>query len=178
MTLLVAAALVFGFAAAAIAARVSLRRAAVQAPNVPPAVAVIPQARAHAFEPPTPNAEARTAPSEIVPDASERLTVEAKPRRSPASDANDAEALELGLLQRARGAVARGEFATALDTISEHQRRFPAGRLREEREALRIKALAGLGRNDEARRAAERFRERFPRSVLSGRIEETVRTRP
>jgi hypothetical protein len=36
---------------------------------------------------------------------------------------------------------------------------------------MRVKALAGLGRNDEARRAAQRFRDRFPDSVLSPRIE-------
>lgn len=176
VTLLVAAALVFGFAAAAIAARLPLRRPTVRLPSVLPSVAVTPPARA--FENSSPSAEAPAAPSKIVSESPDRPTAEAKPRRAPASDANDAEALELGLLQRARGAVARAEFSTALDTISEHQRRFPAGRLREEREALRIKALAGLGRNDEARRAAERFRERFPRSVLSGRIEETVRPHP
>ena len=90
----------------------------------------------------------------------------------------DAYALELGLLQRARAAVASGKFSSALDAITEHQKRFPAGRLREEREALRVKALAGLGRNDEARLAAKRFRERFPQSVLSNRIEETIRPDP
>ena len=118
------------------------------------------------------------APSEVVSVSPERPGVGAKPRRSATADANDADALELALLQQARGAVAIGEFSRALDTLLTHQRRFPTGRLREEREALRIKALAGLGRNDEASREAERFRERFPRSVLSDRIEETVRPRP
>jgi outer membrane protein assembly factor BamD (BamD/ComL family) len=108
----------------------------------------------------------------------EQGVVAPAPRRSAAADASDTDRLELGLLQRVRAAVAAGEFSAALDSIAEHQRRFPAGRLREEREALRIKALAGLGRNDEARRAAERFRERFPRSVLSTRIEETARPKP
>jgi hypothetical protein len=36
----------------------------------------------------------------------------------------------------------------------------------EEREALRVKALSGLGRTEEARRAADSFEARFPRSVL------------
>ena len=48
----------------------------------------------------------------------------------------------------------------------EHARLFKDGRLAEEREALRVKALAGLGRSEEARRAAAAFRARFPRSVL------------
>jgi hypothetical protein len=81
------------------------------------------------------------------------------------SRADEARA-ELHLLRRARAAVARGEFAAALPPIAEHARRFRDGRLAEEREALRVKALAGLGRNDEARRAAAAFEARFPRSVL------------
>jgi len=73
---------------------------------------------------------------------------------------------ELRLLGRARAAVARHEFAAALVPIGEHARRFPHGRLSEEREALRVRALSGLGRTDEARRAADVFEARFPRSVL------------
>jgi type IV secretory pathway VirB10-like protein len=90
------------------------------------------------------------------------------PRRQPAADLD---ALELALLQRARAAVARRDFASALEALLDHQRRFPKGKFQEEREAMRVKALAGLGRNDEARRAAQRFRDRFPDSVLSPRIE-------
>jgi len=73
---------------------------------------------------------------------------------------------ELRLLREARAAVARRDFAVALEPIGEHARRFRSGRLVEEREALRVKALSGLGRAEEARRAAEAFRARFPRSVL------------
>jgi len=73
---------------------------------------------------------------------------------------------ELRLLRQARGAVARDDFAAALPPIAEHARDFPNGRLAEEREALHVKALVGLGRSDEARRAAASFAARFPRSVL------------
>jgi hypothetical protein len=83
------------------------------------------------------------------------------------SSAADAYAQELKILEKARAAAASGDFSAALRAISNHQQRFPAGRLQEEREALRVKALSGLGRAEEASRAAERFRERFPRSVLS-----------
>jgi hypothetical protein len=78
----------------------------------------------------------------------------------------DATRAELRLLRQARAAVAREEYAAALPPIAEHARKFKGGRLSEEREALRVKALAGLGRSDEARRAAAAFRARFPRSVL------------
>ena len=175
-TLLVAAALVTGFAAVAIAAWQEVRRPSVE-----------PQAPARAPEPPIPVGEQEKAgseptptppKSEAEPTRPEKGNVVAAPRPSSPSDGGDAYALELALLQRARAAVASGKFSTALDAITEHQRRFPTGRLREEREALRVKALAGLGRNDEARLAAKRFRERFPQSVLSNRIEETTRPDP
>jgi hypothetical protein len=179
MPLLVAAALVLAFAAAAIAARQELRGATGQRPSPPPAGVTHPDP-ARAVEPGSPVAAEPPGPpkSGLASERPEQGGFAPAPRRSSAADGSDADALELGLLQRARAAVAAGEFSAALQSIAEHQRRFPAGRLREEREALRIKALAGLGRDDEARRAAERFRERFPRSVLSSRIEETVRPKP
>jgi hypothetical protein len=92
----------------------------------------------------------------------------AAPRRAPATDAH---AVELAILQRARAAVASARFSAALEPIAEHQRRFPNGLLQEEREALRVKALAGLGETEAASAAARRFREKFPNSVLSPRLE-------
>jgi hypothetical protein len=72
-------------------------------------------------------------------------------------------------------AVARHDFASALAAIAEHQRRFPSGRLAEEREALRVKALLGLGRTAEADRAGAAFGEHFPKSALRGRIDAMLR---
>jgi hypothetical protein len=83
-------------------------------------------------------------------------------RASQAEPAPD----ELRLLREARAAVARQDFEAALVPIAEHTRRFKNGRLAEEREALRVKALSGLGRTEEARHAADTFEARFPRSVL------------
>jgi hypothetical protein len=88
--------------------------------------------------------------------------------RAPARD-QGAEA-ELRLVRQAQEAVAQGRFDAAVAPIAEHIRRFPNGRLVEEREALRIQALAKLGRVADARRAATAFRARFPRSVLLPRI--------
>lgn len=81
---------------------------------------------------------------------------------------------ELRVLQPAREAVTRQEFALALGAIAEHQRQYPAGALTEEREALRVKALLGLGRIAEAQRAGAAFHTRFPRSALLGRIDEML----
>lgn len=85
---------------------------------------------------------------------------------APALSRADAARAELRLLRAARAAVARRDFEGALGPIAEHARKFRNGRLAEEREALRVKALSGLGRTEEARRAAAAFRARFPRSVL------------
>jgi hypothetical protein len=90
----------------------------------------------------------------------------------------DAAREELRLLRLARAAVARQDFAAALPPITEHARRFKDGRFAEEREALRVRALAGLGRTDEAGRAARRFQIRFPRSVLLPAVRQMPTARP
>ena len=131
---------------------------------------------------PPPVAPSRPAPSaELVPSA-ELGEPRVPPRSDEAAEQEPAAksrprpsetyALELALLDRARAALAGGDFSTALVPINEHRRRFPNGRLVEEREALRVKALRGLGREDEARRAAADFRARFPRSVLLPKMTE------
>jgi len=50
--------------------------------------------------------------------------------------------------------------------------------LLEEREALRVKALSGLGRVEEARRAAHAFEARFPRSVLLPAVNQMLDSEP
>jgi outer membrane protein assembly factor BamD (BamD/ComL family) len=79
-------------------------------------------------------------------------------------------AAELELLQRAQAAYAGRDFTDALTVVAEHRRRFPNGRLTEEREALRVRALKGAGRTNESRAAAASFAARFPRSVLLPRL--------
>jgi hypothetical protein len=83
-------------------------------------------------------------------------------RPSPDDSARE----ELAILGRARASVAREDFGPALRLLAEHARRFRSGRFTEEREALRIKALAGSGRMEEAVREAVDFGVRFPHSVL------------
>jgi len=119
------------------------------------------------------------APSAKVADGDPALGVRERPPgatpatrgaepAAPANRAGPRAALsdELRLLAPAREAVARHDFGAALAAISEHARRFREGRLAEEREALRVKALAGLGNVREARAASAEFRRRFPRSAL------------
>jgi hypothetical protein len=88
--------------------------------------------------------------------------------------ARESYAAERSLLQRAQVAYAGQDFSAALMLVAEHGRRFPNGRLAEEREALRVQSLAGAGRANEARRAVAAFAARFPRSVLLPRLQESV----
>jgi len=119
-------------------------------------VPVVPPATSAAADPKPPPAEPRAA-----------KTKSAQPAKSPA----DVYAMELRVLQPAQQAVARKDFASALAAVAEHQRRFPSGKLAEEREALRVKALLGLGRSEDAQRAGAGFQKRFPRSALVGRMD-------
>jgi len=82
---------------------------------------------------------------------------------------------EVELVERIHLACARHDYTVALAMIQEHARRFPRGALAEEREALRIESLAGLGSTDEARRRAAVYAARFPRSVLLPRVKEAVK---
>jgi hypothetical protein len=127
----------------------------------PEAKRPIPPARAPAGPAPAPSpplTESDAAPSE-------QPTPGPRPMRQPVS------VEELRLLRQARAAVARRDFSGALPPLVEHARRFREGRLAEEREALRVTALAGLGHTDDARRAARQFEAHYPRSVLLPAVE-------
>jgi hypothetical protein len=125
-------------------------------PRVPPAVRAV----APAPRPVSPPVVLETT------GETERPARAARPRESYAA--------ELRLLQRAQAAYAGGDFADAMGVLAEHARRFPKGRLAEERDALRVRALVGAGRTPEARRAAAAFANRFPRSVLLPRLKEML----
>jgi hypothetical protein len=75
-------------------------------------------------------------------------------------------ATELLLLEPARSSISRGDYAAALTAIGQHRREFPNGQLSQEREALRVRALWGLGQRPAALAAARAFRQRYPRSAL------------
>ncbi|MEO6601985.1 MAG: hypothetical protein ABIQ16_19050 [Polyangiaceae bacterium] len=70
------------------------------------------------------------------------------------------------LLDVARRAFTRSDYESALQTLAVHERRFPKSVLGEEREALRIKALAARGQLAEAKARAVRFKARFSQSLL------------
>ena len=89
-----------------------------------------------------------------------------QPEQSPARSQRERDTAELQLLARAQAAYSRRDFRRAVALIGELTRRFPNGHLAEEREALRVRSLFGLGTADQGGRAATAFARRFPRSVL------------
>jgi hypothetical protein len=116
----------------------------------------------------------RSAEDERILELLDAPVRESKPGRSSAA----AVRAELRLLQQARAAVAREDFPLAIQLLAAHARRFKTGRLVEEREALRVKSLAGLGRRGAARRAAADFEANFPRSPLLPTVREMLDSMP
>jgi hypothetical protein len=128
--------------------------------NVPP-----PRAPAGVGLAPAPRSEPSSAPSVANGAAPARATpvvaVSALPTRDGAEDPR--------LLHEARGSVATNP-ARALTLTRDHELHFPSSALIEERQALRIEALARLGRHAEAARELLLFDQRFPRSIYARRL--------
>lgn len=140
----------------------------VSSPDAPPASQPAPQTPQQAqpalvaehqveeaVQPPLPSAAAETHPGPAP--------VAAQPAK-PATPASEAV-----LLQQANAAL-KTQPARALALTQEHRVHFPAGRLIQEREVIRIEALRKLGRSAEAERAARSFEQRFPDSALRRRV--------
>lgn len=106
--------------------------------------------------------------------------VQAPPRDGtvrPKVDDDVRTAEEHRVLDEARAAIVRGEPEKALDATAQHAARFPHGTLAEERYALRIRALARLGRTAEAEASLAEMRARYPRSfLLEGAAEEIAQS--
>ena len=120
---------------------------------------------------PTPSlAKAIQTPEEAPPAAPDSKPATPFVRRpvepAPAVMATDGSALdaELALLRSARESLARGASTEALGALAEHERRFAAGHLVEERMLLRVQALCETGLHDQARAAAGQFVREHPNS--------------
>ena len=87
-------------------------------------------------------------------------------------------AKERALLDEARRAIGAGDFKACLTQLTKHGRAFPGGKLAEEREALTINALVGVGRYAEARQKADRFARRYPHSFLAPSVEAAIAAIP
>lgn len=104
-------------------------------------------------------------------------TTHAVPSVVPSSR-TDYLAAERALLDHARRALASDGGVEALGLLDRHAKRFPRGKLAEEREALAIEALVHAGRLDEARARAADFRRKSPQSLYLEAIDVTLRSIP
>lgn len=87
---------------------------------------------------------------------------------SPARAERDAELqAERQLIEAARTALLRKEPEHALGSIATHKKRFPNGRLAEERDSVEIQVLKALHRDDDAAAASKRFKKRYPDSFFN-----------
>jgi hypothetical protein len=100
--------------------------------------------------------------SEKLPTLPEPPSVEK--RASAAARSADNLAQEVAILSRAGAELHAGRPAVALKTLEEHQRKFPSGKLAQERTAARVQALCALGRTKEARADFARLARSSPNS--------------
>jgi hypothetical protein len=103
-----------------------------------------------------------------VDSAGETTLVAPTPERAAAPSRKlpslDPLAEEVAILSKATSALRAGQPSEGLGLLNEHQRKFPNGRLAEERRAARIQALCALGRRTEAEAELTRLARSSPRS--------------
>ncbi len=125
--------------------------------------AATPPVRPPAVAPLAPRAPAlplnNVVPAEAEPTSSEPA-VSAARKQSPVDPLVE----EIAILSRATSALRAGKPAEGLRLLNEHQRKFPNGRLAEERRAARIQALCALGNRTEAEAELARLAQSSPRS--------------
>lgn len=98
-----------------------------------------------------------------VPAPASTLTPAPPRTNEPSTKARSTRlAEEVAILSRATSALHAGRADEALAAAAEHQRKFPAGMLAEERIAVRAQALCLLGRTGEAERALARLSPSSP----------------
>jgi hypothetical protein len=91
-----------------------------------------------------------------------------------ASQSLDTLAAERTVLDAARAALLRRDGSAGLAAVRSHERAFPNGQLLEERESMRVQALALAGDFAAARAARERFHRHFPRSMFLPMVEQIL----
>lgn len=110
------------------------------------------------------SAPASPTPPPASPTAAPVVVRPAPPSKVPPAGTDLAE--EYRLIEEGRAGLAAGDYARALRSLGEHERRFPNGQLNQECESLHIEVLVSTGRIAEARERARIFQERFPSGLL------------
>lgn len=124
-------------------------------------------------EPPKATRPKRKRPPKKVAKA----VVGAPVEKASKAERDAALAKENALVQMARTSLQRQKHAQALQALRDHKRNFPSGKLAEEREALTIFSLIGLGEVNAAKAAARRFGVRYPKSIFATPVKQALRGR-
>lgn len=122
---------------------------------------------------PSPMGDLEVAEPETAPEpTAEAVPAPPKAKRSVAASpaASNVEA-EAKLLSEAQRAISRGDSSRALGLLLQHQKTFPNGTLRLERQAALAIARCQAGQLERGRKDAERFREAHPTSPMLRRLE-------
>ena len=118
---------------------------------------------------PAPSLAAQPASSALAPPQPESSTLSAGRRPHLAAlpiDVRD----QTSLVDAAREAVSSGAADRALALLRQYQDRYPGGVFRPEAAALKIEALARLGRGTEVRSLADRFVAQYGNGPLTDRV--------
>jgi hypothetical protein len=99
-------------------------------------------------------------------------------RAARTSDAVDTLAAERIVLDGARASLVHHDAAAALAALRAHEQSFPRGQLLEERESMRVQALALARDFNAARATGDKFRRRFPHSMFLPAVERALDAAP
>jgi len=126
----------------------------VEGPPVKPAAMVTVKAQ------PAPVLSSSPVPTNVEPSIAPPRPAPPRRQASPA----DSFAEEVAILSKATSELRAGRANEGLRLLDEHERKFPSGRLAEERRAARIQALCALGELSEAEVELARLKQSSPRS--------------
>jgi hypothetical protein len=161
-----AAAVVSGPAPSASAPVVALRAApsVTATPSVEAPKPVVP-------EPTAPVALVGSAPEPpwVAPSAAPHVVAASPAPTEPALEVGAPLAAEVAFIDRARALLASGRAEQGLAELRRYEQEFPEARLLPEVLFLRMETCGRLGRDSEARTAASRLLEGFPRSPHAAR---------
>ncbi|HVY29322.1 MAG TPA: tetratricopeptide repeat protein [Polyangiaceae bacterium] len=148
------------------------------APVTPPSASIVtkPRLAAPAKATPAPveptSVEAEPAPAEAAPapPASPHVSIiEPVTSAAPALEVGAPLAAEVAYVDRARALVASGQASQGLALLGGYEREFPEARLLPEVLFLELQTFDQLGRTAEARAAAKRLVDGFPKSPHASR---------
>lgn len=123
----------------------------------------------------SPPSQAPSPPEQAAPERAPRAPTAAALSATPVPEPASANALqqEVQLLEQARREMTSSPDAARL-TLLEHERRFPSGHLRIERELLLVDALVRLGRRAEAETRAASLERQAPNSLYRERLDQIL----